>query len=143
MCDFPSWIETDDAVLFLTDADLNNPALEGRSKDDLVGHSAIRAVYPGAGGTDREWFPCHPDVAKAIRAGKMKQLMHADGYESVTVNAKGQLHSFRDKPAVVWASGSKWWCRDGKRHREGDKPAIVYANGEKSWYRNDKFIRSE
>jgi len=44
-----------------------------------------------------------------------------------TVNEKGQLHSFNDKPATEWDNGfknCKEWYKNGKLHRD-NKPACI------------------
>ena len=53
-------------------------------------------------------------------------------------NSQGQLHN-EEGPAVIFASGSKVWCMNGKNHRENG-PAVIYTNGEKYWYIGDKRI---
>jgi hypothetical protein len=52
-----------------------------------------------------------------------------------------KLHR-EDGPAVEYASGAKFWFRDGKRHRE-DGPAIEHADGSKEWYRDGKRHRED
>ena len=77
MCDFPSWIETDDgAIHYLTDKDAEWFLLssEPPTMNDMTGHSGIRLAYPGLGGTDREGFPCPDEIMAAIRAGKMDEI---------------------------------------------------------------------
>jgi len=37
---------------------------------------------------------------------------------------KGKLHRGNDKPASIWADGSKRWYINGNLHREDNKPAI-------------------
>ena len=72
MCEFPSWIEQKDGtILFLTDKDIKHHHLEVK---DSIGHSAIRKLYPGAAGMDKENFPAHPFVMKALKSGKMKGM---------------------------------------------------------------------
>ena len=111
MCDFPSWIKQENGkALFLTDAEAKQFALH-----DAVGHGAIRKVYPRAEGVNCEGFPCHPDMAGAIRDGKCRWMMMANGYKSVAVNKQGELHR-TDGPAIEYADGSKEWYLNGKRH---------------------------
>jgi hypothetical protein len=50
-------------------------------------------------------------------------------------NEQDQLHR-EDGPAIEYASGDKYWYRNGKLHRE-DGPAMECANGTKYWYIND------
>jgi hypothetical protein len=57
-------------------------------------------------------------------------------------NKENQLHSFNDKPAIVFANGDQYWYQNGLRHRDNDKPAVVYANGIQYWYKNGKLIKS-
>ena len=57
-----------------------------------------------------------------------------------TVDSNGFLHSFDDKPALIWKNSLEindiWfveWFKHGKTHREGNKPArIEYFNYEKN-----------
>ena len=42
-----------------------------------------------------------------------------------------------DGPAVVYATGDKFWYVDGKRHRV-DGPAVEHANGYKGWWVDGK-----
>jgi hypothetical protein len=48
----------------------------------------------------------------------------------------GKLNSIEDKPALIWANGTKHWYINDKHHRENDQPAIIHANGDKCWYIN-------
>ena len=54
----------------------------------------------------------------------------------VTRNEKGQHHSSNDKPAIIYSSGSKYWCKNGILHRDNDRPAVIYSNGRKEWWVN-------
>ena len=58
-----------------------------------------------------------------------------------TCNEKGQLHSYNDKPAIIYSNGAKHWYKNGKIHRDNDKPAVICADGTKQWYRNGKYHR--
>ena len=141
MCDFPSWIEAPDrTALFLTDKDIKSLP-QTFTNENLPGHSAIRSVYPKAKGKEKEGFPCHPDVAKAIIAGQMRKMMKAGGYKEVYVNANGQYHRV-DGPAIEWANGDKCWYKNGQHHRD-DGPAIECANGDKHWYKNGLYHRDD
>jgi len=53
-------------------------------------------------------------------------------------NKEGQLHRDGDLPAVIYANGAKYWCKNGQLHRDGDLPAIIFANGRKEWWKNSK-----
>ena len=141
MCSFPSWITTEDGkAVFLTDKDVVE--CEAIVDDnDAVGHHAILVVYPNAKGSHEEDFPCHPDVAKAIRTGKLRKQANRGGYKTVHVNTKGSFHNTKG-PACEYANGDKLWYRDGKCHRE-DGPAIELANGDKLWYRDGKLHRED
>jgi hypothetical protein len=55
-----------------------------------------------------------------------------------TRNPSGQLHSFDDKPAIVFPNGTKMWYKNGAYHRDNDNPAIVHSDGTKSWWKNGK-----
>ena len=86
MCDFISWIEVGEDILFLTGKDVFETK-RGRelqvycqSSVDLVGHGAIRRYYGITGGTKRECtdfsspdnFPAQ--IVKAIKAGEFRGL---------------------------------------------------------------------
>jgi hypothetical protein len=47
-------------------------------------------------------------------------------------------HRENDQPAIIRATGEKHWFINGKCHRENDQPAVIHANGGKEWYINDK-----
>ena len=53
-------------------------------------------------------------------------------------NDLNQLHR-EDGPAIEYANGTKFWCRNDQYHRE-DGSAIEYAHGNKYWYFRDKLI---
>ena len=134
MCEFPSWIEKDGEVYFLTDKDVAERESDlSRQKEpaDYVGHSAIGIVFK-VQGEDKEGFPCHPEVARAIRDGKMNRLMDLGGYKKISINKNGQLHC-TDGPAIERLNGTKEWYLKDQRHRT-DGPAIERLNGTKEWY---------
>lgn len=54
----------------------------------------------------------------------------------------GMLHSLDDKPAVIYADGTRWWYRGGRVHREG-APAIIWGNGVEEWFQDDKRHRDD
>ena len=139
MCEFPSWIESDKEIFFLTDKDLSHFASENEA--DAVGHHGLRRVYPNLQGEEGEWFPCPAIIAKAIHRGKMNKLMRLGGYKAVYIKANGKLHR-DDGPAIEWADGSKEWWKDGKLHRD-DGPAVEWADGSKVWYKNGKRHRDD
>ena len=35
---------------------------------------------------------------------------------------------------------SKFWYKNGKYHREKDKPAIIYITGTMYWFKNGNFL---
>ena len=143
MCEFLSWIEIDDTVLFLTDDDLRTSRgkkLWKRIKDDARGHGAIREYFdiePGRG-VDRECtdfytpdnFP--PEAVRAIMDGRVKRLAypedlcHALGspalaeYDKVRARAWAEYNKVR---APAWAEYDKvrdrafWgiWSDDSSR----------------------------
>ena len=49
-------------------------------------------------------------------------------------NAVGQPHR-TDGPAVITATGSRYWYRNGKPHRT-DGPALEFSGGRCDWYLN-------
>jgi len=56
-------------------------------------------------------------------------------------NEYGELHSNKDKPAIIFLNGNKLWYKNGKRHRDEDKPAVIFSDGRKRWYKNGEFIK--
>jgi hypothetical protein len=54
-------------------------------------------------------------------------IIYASGSQEWYKN--GVLHREGDLPAIIWANGTQVWYKNGKRHREGDLPAIIWANG--------------
>ena len=82
MCDFVSWIEKDDQILFLTDDDLDTKKGKELIKycmclEDTRGHGAIRHYYNFEGGIDKECTDLsNPDnfpkqIQEALKQGKM------------------------------------------------------------------------
>jgi len=65
----------------------------------------------------------------------MKTIKYDDRVE--TLNDKGQIHSFNDKPAIEYDNGDKFWYKKDKIHRI-DRPAIEFDNGDKFWYKEGK-----
>lgn len=140
MCQFPSWIELEDkSIVYLTDKDTENPIFNDSQKYDIVGHSAIRKMYPNIKGTNKEGFPYPPEIVKNIRDGKMKKLMKLGGIKEMHLNSDGEYHR-TDGPAIEHVNGTKFWWINGEKHRE-DGPTIEYANGTKYWHKNNKLHR--
>ena len=54
---------------------------------------------------------------------------------TITLDDQGQLHSFKDEPAIVWPKGTKEWWKHGVKHRENG-PACLGSNGLEKWYLN-------
>src|SRR3989304_1681254 len=143
MCEFPSWTEKDGEVYFLTDKDVAERESDlSRQKEpaDYVGHSAIEIVFK-VQGEDKEGFPCHPKVARAIRDGKMNRLMDLGGYKKISINKNGQLYC-TDGPAIERIDGTKEWYLNDQLHRT-DGPAVECLNGTKKWYLNGQLHRTD
>jgi len=143
MCEFPSWTEKDGEVYFLTDKDVAERESDlSRQKEpaDYVGHSAIEIVFK-VQGEDKEGFPCHPVVARAIRDGKMNRLMGLGGYKKISINKNGRLH-YTDGPAIEHSDGTKKWYLNGQLHRT-DGPAIEWSDGTKFWYLKNQLSRMD
>lgn len=137
--DFPCWKTTQDGVvLFVTDETAD---AHGIAYVDGVGHSAIDRVWPRNDGRPGEGFPCPRELARAIRAGKMRRLAAAAGYSLVRVNSAGRLDS-DDGPALIWSDGSREWWMDGRRHRVGG-PAGERADGSRWWYQCGSLHRDD
>lgn len=143
MCQFPSWIEMQDGtILFLEDKDIDNLCSE--MVENCCGHSAIRYVFPRSQGHEiingravppglsREGFPCPPEIVKAIRAGKMRRIMRADGFAEIHVNDAGEVHRVGGPALVMIDNDAEYWYDHNKKHRSG-APAVVGADGYKEW----------
>lgn len=55
-------------------------------------------------------------------------------------NAKNQLHSFGDTPAIIYTDGLNkgeyHYYKNGKLHRDGNKPAITGTSGQDRYFKN-------
>ena len=71
-------------------------------------------------------------VAESPKKKKINKVVELNG-KICFYNEKGQLHSRKDKPAVIWPEGTKEWYHNGQRHRENDKPCIEDDSGFKEW----------
>lgn len=52
----------------------------------------------------------------------------------------GEFHSIDDRPAIICASGVKYWYKNGKIHRDGNKPAATFVSGKKEYWKNGMFV---
>ena len=137
MCTFPSWIESEGQVYFLTDKDLREHVID---LQDGVGHHAIEKVY-GVKGDHIEGFENVPKkFVQTIHSGACRKMMEYSGYKSLHFK-DGLLHR-EDGPAIEWTDGTKHWYRNGQLHRENG-PAVEWANGTKEWYRNGQLHRKD
>jgi len=72
------------------------------------------------------------EFEKKVNELKMKTVKYGNRVE--TLNDKGELHSFNDKPAVEWNDGDKEWYKEGKLHRT-DRPAVMFDKICESWFK--------
>jgi len=146
MCEFPSWFEKDGEVIFLCDKTVEGAELDFDS--DIVGHHAIREVYPNVdfrAYKQKEGFPCHKEIAKAIRNGEMRQMMKS-ARVLLSVNKNGELDGkceYHDNGKrtgkETYKNGKlegqyEWYNENGKLMAKG-----TYKNGKlmaKETYRN-------
>lgn len=59
-------------------------------------------------------------------------------------NFNNELHSFDDKPAIIYPNGIQYWCKNDKLHRDNDLPAIVISRSNfqaKHWFINGQLHR--
>ncbi len=68
------------------------------------------------------------------RDGDLPAIICASGSQQWYKN--GSCHRNGDLPAIIWADGSHAWYKNGLRHRNGDLPAIIWENGTREWYKN-------
>jgi len=125
MCNFISWKEIDDQILFLTSNDIYNTKrgqeLQKHTNEvDFVGHGAIAFFYeidPNKG-TNRECrdfsspsnFP--PVIAEAIKAGKMslgvsEQLLTPEAWGEYEKITKPALAEYDKTRLAAWAEYEK------------------------------------
>ena len=141
MCDFPSWKQKGNQVLFLTDKEAHEIS---SNVYDVVGHSAIEKYFGLAedGWVDHELSdPVPEQFVKAIRENRCQWMMAANNYKQLHFDDRGLLHR-TDGPAVEYDDGSKEWYVNGQYHRT-DGPAIERADGSKCWYVNGRIHRTD
>jgi len=64
-----------------------------------------------------------------------------DEYGNRCTYLDGKLHSYDDKPAIIFPDDIQIWYKNGKRHRDNDLPAVIYADSEQWWFQNNKIHR--
>jgi len=100
---------------------------------------------------DQRWLrESHIEVGK----GNIPEWVEEDGDDILEYHTmNGKLHREDENgialPSVIYADGTRRWCRNGKSHRE-DKdengcvlPATICADGTQRWYQNGKIHRDE
>ena len=116
MCQVPSWVKTDDAVLFLTDKDAEAHGIDWK---DATGHSAIRKLYPDAQGAEGEGLgkDTPQEVVAALTSGRMNriaaagELLVVDGVRTLPLTTVGgsvivQQGATLTVPALTTVGGS-------------------------------------
>ena len=107
LCDFPSWYETDDGPVYLTDADIDNPALPHEFGADICGHHAIRLVYPKIEGRILEgWARVPAAMLEDIMAGKLDRIAAASGIELLRPADGAKVAGLREGQVVLVAHGT-------------------------------------
>ena len=141
MCDFPSWKQKGDQVLFLTDKEAHEISSDVY---DVVGHSAIKKYF---GLTEDGWVdhelpdPVPEQFLKAIRENRCRWMMAANDYKQMHFDDRGLLHR-TDGPAVECTNGTKYWYLNNRLHRDGG-PAVECADGTKEWFQNGQLHRTD
>ena len=135
MCDFPSWIQTDDGeVIFLADSDVQALIDDGKiaSFEDGVGHSAIEMTTDKRGVHFELGHPIPYEVMTAVRSGSMSRMAKAAGYTGVVWSGRHSVTGGKVLAldhACVDASGSaKVTAYDSAKVTAYDS-AEVYASG--------------
>jgi len=75
------------------------------------------------------------------RYDKTKYTFNINVYNSKFWYKNDEYHRDKDKPAIIYGTGTMAWYKNGERHRENDKPAIIWDNGYMEWWSNGGFIR--
>jgi hypothetical protein len=65
-----------------------------------------------------------------------------DKYGSKCTYLNGKLHSYNDKPAIIYPNVYRAWYKEGRKHRE-DGPAIIYSDGDQYWLKEGKKHRED
>lgn len=52
-----------------------------------------------------------------------------DEYGNMFTELNGELHSYDDKPAIIYSGGDCFWYKEGKIHRDNGLPAVIYQYG--------------
>lgn len=55
----------------------------------------------------------------------------------------GKLHSFDDRPAMIFSSGEMHWYKHGKLHRDGGRPSVVNPSWMIAWHVNGELHRGD
>ena len=141
MCEFISWIEKDGQVYYLTYRDIYHTRRGKelrdycKSKDDLIGHGAIRFYYDNfVGGEDKECtdfstpdnFP--PEIVEDIKKGRMAGL---DIFPTKLLLDKiiyrNKAYAEREKAYAEWKKA------DAERKKADAEREKAYAEWEKAY----------
>ena len=124
MCQMPSWFEHGKRLWFPTDAAVAKAGLVSRAGDDVIGHRAMRKMYPEIpdDATPKETYPYPKVILAALNAGKMRKMCEAAGIRHLEVTDDGHITYWQDYRAdgTVWRTTH---YRNGKRNDPGDGSA--------------------
>jgi hypothetical protein len=157
MCDFISWFQKDDAVIFLTDDDLATKAgkklraIDGMFPDDIKGHGAIQKYYElndwsfPADFTQKECtdfstpnnFP--PQIVEAIKKCNLTQI----GVLPDCVFTKAGL--VKVKADAEWKkAGAEWkkaYAELKKAYAEREKVDAEWRKADAEWRKADAGVK--
>ena len=64
-----------------------------------------------------------------------------DHYKCKIWYLNDNFHRDLDRPACIWANGSKVWGQHGKHHRDNDKPARIWSDRIIEYWVNGEWIK--
>ena len=159
MCEFISWIELDEKVFFLENADLDTK--EGRElikylgdkvEEDLPGHGAIRHYYPELKekGINKECtdfsspknFP--KEIVSAIKQGKLSrigvcpQVLNKIGNKAYKKVEAPALEAYEKVKAPAWEAYEKVKAHAWEAYKKVEAPAFHKIVRQKQ-YRNKEW----
>lgn len=139
MCEFPSWIQTEDGeVLFLVDKDVEALIECGKITcwEDGIGHSAIEKMT-GKTGLHKEQSGLPYEVIEAIRAGLCTKMAKAYGYDVIFWKGKHEVKEGKalaiDHAVVVSSGDAVVHCSGSSRVEARDRPASRPGARPASW----------
>ena len=120
MCEFVSFVVTKDGRL-----------LAGH----LTSHAGIEAGWGLKPGEYREAEWTHDDDGDSLTV-RVEDGEDPNWYKAIVLAQCPTRRDLLARLTVGKTDEATYHYRDGKLHRDGDKPACIWADGTKEWYRD-------